>query len=276
MISPLFTTIVLVFGFIWVYVKVTTKSVGSGTRDLLEKELKANSVRRQPLNTLNYIDFKEGSIPITEPAPNPRIEELQNNLKALYSKKIVNLTGITNTDLKLTYGPANLPDLTEFDSNYTKLATNIYDLGIELMAEGLTDTAEAVLDYGVSIGSDISGNYIALANIYVERQQYSKINDLIGRANLIQSLTKASTISKLEQISDTHTTMVVHASATEPAAKDASPSAGDILEDVSADIDISDNDYKFNGSAAQKDPATDDSEDIPDNILPKDILDILG
>lgn len=254
MISPLFTTIVLVAGFIWIYMKSTTKNLNKGTEELLEKERLSNTVRRQPLNTLNYIDFNENSIPIITPAPNARIESLYNNLASLYSKRIVNLTGISNTDLKLTYGPANLPDLTEFDQNYTELTRNIYDLGIELDAEGLRSDAIKVLSYGVQIGTDISNNYIALANMYVEAKNYSEISKLIDHANMIHSLTKASTIRKLQEILDTHTTMVIPAS----------------TPDISLKSSASENDIDISIHNS-------DSEDITfdDNILPKDILDIL-
>ena len=255
MISPLFTTIVLVAGFCWVYMKITSKNVGKEAEELLEKERKANTVRRMPLNSLNYIDFNSSSIPILNPAPNTRIEELQNNLIALYSKKIVNLTGISNTDLKLTYGPANLPDLTEFDQNFTGLIRNLFDLGIELDASGYREEAKIVLNYGISIGSDISGNYIALANIYIEEKNYSEINNLINRANLIHSLTKVSTISKLQEMLDKHSTMVVPSLAPESTETKISIPAASDIESLSL-------------SKAS-------SEDIPDNILPKDILDIL-
>jgi len=261
MISPLFATIVLVCGFIWIYVKSTSKNLNKGTEELLEKELKANTVRRQPLASLNYIDFNENSIPLIDKAPNTRIEELYNALKSLYGKKIVNLTGISNTDLKLTYGPANLPDLTEFDQNFTSLSKNIYDLGIELDAAGLRDDAKKVLLYGISIGSDISGNYIALANIYIEEKNYSEITRLIDRANLIHSLTKTSTISKLEEMLDKHTTMVLPASAPDTSSSNSQNASN--IESISLPKNSS---FETTGAT---------SSDFPDNILPKDILDIL-
>lgn len=254
MISPLFTTIVLVAGFIWVYMKITSKEVGKGTQELIEKERQANNTRRQPLVNLNYIDFNSSSIPFVDPAPNERINELQNTLKGLFAKKIVNLTGISNTDLKLTYGAANLPDLSEFDQNYTTLATCLYDLGVEFYNADLKDEAIAVLNYGISIGTDIAGNYIYLANIYVENQNYSEISKLIDKANFITSLTKASTISKLQRILDTHTAIEI------------TPSTVDIpLNSTTADSEL---------ESVSVSPSS-DYEDIPDNILPRDILDIL-
>ena len=44
------------------------------------------------------------------------INELNTGLiEALKEKKILNLSGFTNTDLKLEYGVGNLTDLTDYD-----------------------------------------------------------------------------------------------------------------------------------------------------------------
>lgn len=239
MISPLFTTIVLCSAFIWIYMKATTNKIGSSTEELLDRERRANAVRRQSLDSLAYITLTDNDIPHIEHIPNDRIAGLIDTLNSLTNAKIVNLTGISNTDLKLMYGPSNLPALTQYDQNYTLLARTVYDLGMELYAEGLTDFAKSVFEYGIKIGTDISGNYIALANIYVESGDFAKVDNLITSAESIKSLTKTSTIAKLQEISDTHTTrVIVHQS------------------------DVSATDDNF-------------SPDDPRNILPADILDIL-
>ena len=170
------------------------------------------------------------------PAPNDKIDSIQETLRTLFGKKIVNLTGITNTDLKLSYGAANLPVLSEYDQNFTALTKALYDLGIELDAANLRDQAKIILAYAVSIGTDISGNYISLANFYIEDKNYSGINSLITSATSMKSLTRDITVARLQEILDTHTTLVIPHSATEAATS---------------------------------------SDEKPGNILPKDILDIL-
>ena len=76
--------------------------------------------------------------------------------------------------------------------------------------------------------------------MYAEKGLYVEIQRLINRADSIRSLTKNSTISKLQNILDEHTSSVIRLSDSE------SPS-GETSEEVSS----------------------------PDNILPADILDIL-
>lgn len=230
MISPLFTTIVLVCGFIWIYMKITSQNIGKGTRDFLDRENIANGVRRQSLDNLDYITFAESDYKVVNPAPNSHIEALYETLDSLLAYKIVNLTGISNTDLKMTYGPANLQDLTDYDQNYTKLARSIYDLGVEFEALGLISEAVKVYNFGIDIGTDISGNYIALANIYVSEGNFDEINRLIECADSIRSLTKNSTIKKLQEILDTHTTVVIAHNNSNPTDSPDSILPADILD----------------------------------------------
>jgi len=251
MISPLFTTIVLVSLIICIYMKLTVKGVGSGISDFLDKESRANNVRKQPLDSLSYINFTDSSVKLPKEAPNTRIESLCETLQSLYFQKIVNLSGISNTDLKLTYGAANLPLLSEYDQNFTTLSRTLYDLAIELISEGMKDEAKSILEYGVSIGTDISGHYLTLANLYVEANDFDKINHLIAAAENMHSLTKSSTITKLQEILDTHTTVVIAQSAVLPASE------------------------KSHEQKVFPKPVLPSSNESPDSMLPKDILDIL-
>ncbi len=236
MISPLFTTIVLVAGFIFVFMKITTSKPDTGIRSFLERENKANTTLKQPLDNLDFIKVPLDAIPAPEPAVNEKCAALLGEIKLLSEKKIVNLTGITNTDLKLTYGAANLPILTEYDQNFTSLCKNLYDLGCEYKNAGLADEAMATFNAAVSVGTDISGTYTTLAEMYAEKGLYVEIQRLINCAGNIRSLTKNSTISKLQNILDSHTSAVINLSA---------------------------------------DGKESDDPDNPGNILPADILDIL-
>ena len=244
MISPLFTTIVIVAGFIFIFLKVTAQTPDNGLKSFLDRERKANNTLKQPLDDLAFIQVPLDQIPIPEPAVNTKCASLAEELKALSGKKIVNLTGISNTDLKLSYGAANLPILTEYDQNFTSLCKILYDLGCEYKNAGLTEEAIATLNAGVNIGTDISGNYTDLALMYAEKGLYVEIQRLINRADSIRSLTKKSTISKLQNILDDNTSSVIRLGGS---AESSGETSSEISEDVAA----------------------------PDSILPADILDIL-
>ena len=235
MISPLFTTIVIIAGFIFVFMKITSEKPGDGIRSFREKERRADSTLKQPLDNLPFIQVPLDSIPSPEPAVNEKCAAILNELNTLAGKKIVNLTGISNTDLKLTYGAPNLPILTEYDQNFTSLCMNLHELGCEYKLTGHEDEAIATFNAAVSVGTDISGTYTTLAEMYAEKGLYVEIQRLINCADNIRSLTRTSTIKKLQNILDSHTSAVI----------------------------------KLSGDEASS------SEPDPDNILPADILDIL-
>ncbi len=235
MISPLFTTIVAVAAFIFIFMKITSEKSEDGVKTFHERERRADSTLKQPLDDLDFIHFPLEDIPAPEPAVNEKCAAIIEELKDLSGRKIVNLTGITNTDLKLTYGAPNLPILTEYDQNYTTLCRDLYELGNEYMNTGHEDEAIATFNVAVNIGTDISATYTTLAEMYAERGLYVEIQRLINCAGNIRSLTRNSTINKLQKILDDHTSAVIKLSG------DEEPSSGS----------------------------------DPGNILPADILDIL-
>lgn len=237
MISPLFTTIVVVAGFIFVFMKITFEKPDNGIRSFFEKERRANTTRPRPLDDLPFIKVPVDSIPSPENAVNERCASLTQEIKLLSERKIVNLTGISNTDLKLSYGAANLPILSEYDQNFTSLCKAIFDLGCEYKNAGHPDEAISVFNVGISVGTDISGNYTTLAEMYAEKGLYVEIQRLINCAGNMRSLTKNSTIAKLQNILDSHTSAVIRLS------DDSAPDGGE--------------------------------QDHGDSILPADILDIL-
>ena len=215
MISPLFTTIVIVAGFIFVFMKITSEKPGDGIRSFREKERRADSTLKQPLDDLPFIQVPIDSIPSPEPAINEKCAALLAELNALAGKKIVNLTGISNTDLKLTYGAPNLPILTEYDQNFTSLCMNLHELGCEYKLTGHEDEAITTFNVAVNVGTDISGTYTTLAEMYAEKGLYVEIQRLINCADNIRSLTRTSTIKKLQNILDSHTSAVIKLSGDE-------------------------------------------------------------
>ena len=215
MISPLFTTIVIVAGFIFVFMKITSEKPGDGIRSFRERERRADSTLKQPLDNLPFIQVPIDSIPSPEPAINEKCAALLNELNTLAGKKIVNLTGISNTDLKLTYGAPNLPILTEYDQNFTSLCMNLHELGCEYKLTGHEDEAITTFNVAVNVGTDISGTYTTLAEMYAEKGLYVEIQRLINCADNIRSLTRTSTIKKLQNILDSHTSAVIKLSGDE-------------------------------------------------------------
>ena len=201
MISPLFTTIVITFLIAFIYLKSTANKVSIHEDKVFEKEREANNTRKQSLDNLPYITVPIEELPL-DATDDDALNELQDTIRSLSDKKIVNFTGISNTDLKLNYGAANLPELTEYDQNYTTLVTALNDYGNLLINKEETKKAKTVLEYAVSCHTDIKASYVALASIYAENFEFDQIDHLIEIAEGLNSLMKEPIIRALKEKSD--------------------------------------------------------------------------
>ena len=96
------------------------------TEEFWEKERKANSTLRGDTTDLCYITIPEKFFPLN----NDKINDLRD-------KTLVNLTGMTNTDLKLKYGILNFKKLSEYDDNFTKFVSMLPDYTIGLRKQAM-------------------------------------------------------------------------------------------------------------------------------------------
>ena len=172
-------------------------------------EISANDVRKRSLDDLEYIAFEATPffpINLLDAAScpqflsnNPEVKEILSRFLFLEQKKMVNLTEFTNTDLKYKYGVANLTTLTEYDSNYNELITLLHNYGSIFEKDGYEAQALSILEYAISIGSDISGTYTICGNIYQRNQQWDKIQWLKKEAEKISTSRKPSIVRKLQE-----------------------------------------------------------------------------
>lgn len=130
------------------------------------RERRANAVRRKSLDDLNYIKIPLETFPTRLLNDRADVLECIGILEDLTSQKILNLTGLSNTDLKLEYGTANLNLLSEYDQNYTVLARTLQKWADLLIQNGYAKEAVPLLEFAVSTGTDVSRTYYALAEYY--------------------------------------------------------------------------------------------------------------
>lgn len=163
-----------------------------------EKEQRANMVRKKDISGLDYIQIPLDEFPAGK-FPDDKLAALEVTLQNLGTRKILNLTGQSNTDLKLQYGPANLPVLSDCDANFTLLAKTILAYGERLAELGHWQEAIQVLEFGVSCGTDISKNYTLLGSLYREHGQTAKLGQLTETVRNMNLLLKESILEKLAQ-----------------------------------------------------------------------------
>lgn len=193
----LFCTIIIGLLILYECKKHSRKS-DSAKASFWAREARANAVRRKDISNLNYINIPDSVIP--SDTSDDEINEYRTTLLNLRTRKILNLSGLTNTDLKEKYGVANLSALSEYDENYITLVNIIARCGARLIELGNTSLAVTILEYGISIGTDVSRNYYMLAELYRKDNNISGIDSLIESADKLDSIMKAPILSKLNEI----------------------------------------------------------------------------
>lgn len=165
-----------------------------------KREEEANHTRRKSLDNLPYITIPPEELPLAcHITDNEAIsEECKEILRSLSTQKIVNLTGYTNTDLKLSYGAANITCLTEYDQNYTLLVSTLQKWAEALYRGGAKKECRQVLEYAVSIGTDVSHTYFLLADLYDEEGESDLKCSLIEKASGLSSLSSKVIVRTLQ------------------------------------------------------------------------------
>lgn len=198
--GPIIFLCTIIIGFVIFYErKKSTKIQAEGSRKFWEREEKSNFTRKKDISFLNYITIPLDKLPM-ETIDDDEITEYQQCVTHLSQCRILNLTGYSNTDLKLEYGVANLTVLMEYDNNYSTLVNVLAKWGYRLFQLNMDVEAVTVLEYGISIGTDVSRNFYLLADYYCKKQSVSDIDRLIAKADQITTLMKPSIMKKLNEI----------------------------------------------------------------------------
>ena len=196
----------VLFGWIMIFVVVVSykrrkadRTRENKERDFWERENAANATRKQDISNLNYVDFTGVSLPFAR-FSDDFLHQCEEQILKLKDEKILNLTGITNTDLKLKYGAANLTFLTQCAQNFTLLARTLNSWGQRLKELSHTEEAIQVLTFAVSIESDIKNTYQLLAELFLQTGQQEKLKDLKSSASNLNSLMKEPILAMLDKM----------------------------------------------------------------------------
>lgn len=201
---PFFATFIVFV--IWLNFEIarSNRKASKHGGDFWEKEIKSNNVRRKKLDSLDYIHIPEDQLPFGLVKDNPVITSCEESVHYLATRKIVNLTGITNTDLKLKYGTANITELSEYDQSYTVLACRLNEWGKELYDLCMYTQAQTVLEFAVRTRTDVSETYHLLCDMYssklmLPQEEISrKLKALLPVAGALNSLSKTHILEEIE------------------------------------------------------------------------------
>jgi len=141
----IFIVFCLVLAF---YIRRNDTSQQKVLDDFWEKERQSNAVRKKDISKLDYITIPLDKIPVK------LCTSTEEAFFALAEKPMLNLVGISNTDLKLQYGTANLEILSEYDNNFIDFVALLPDYATELIEAGEKETARMLLKFAVSVNAD--------------------------------------------------------------------------------------------------------------------------
>ncbi|MDD7403289.1 MAG: hypothetical protein PUH02_05030 [bacterium] len=143
-----------------------------------EREAQANFARKQDISSLPYLTVPNDALPFGTPLDETE-EDLQNQVRECSRRKMLNLSGYSNTDLKEKYGPTNLEELSACDQNFLSFIRALNNWGKYLYEQEEYDRSRQIMEYSLSIGSDISSVFVTLGNIYAREQQLEEVDKLI-------------------------------------------------------------------------------------------------
>lgn len=183
----IFASFIIFASIVSLFIKRHNRATEKEQQNFWQKEQQANNVRRRSLDDLDYVSIPLDTLPVTVMAQDSSVRDCLDALTILSEEKIVNFAGISNTDLKLTYGTANLTALSEYDQNFTLLVQTLQKWAETLHRAGYTAEAQQVLEYAVSIHSDAGTSYRLLASLYDREGKQEKVTALYDAALALTS-----------------------------------------------------------------------------------------
>lgn len=190
---PIFAIICFIF---YSKLRHSSNAQASQTESFWTKESQANQTRKKDIEHLDYITIPFEKLPFLD-NPSKIIASYEKTMLSLKERRIINLSGISNTELKLTYGAANLPALSSYDENYTRMVTTFTRWGKALRDEGFIDEAQTLWETAIDIGCDSGQIFLDLNSLYkskgIDRTDY-----LITKLNECNTPMKNSILNKLQ------------------------------------------------------------------------------
>ncbi len=169
--------------------KIKSRKEDEAEKAFWEREARANAVRRKNIDHLDYIKIPD-DLPVDLLKDNIEMPNILKVLDELKDQRILNLTGYTNTDLKLEYGAPNITELTLYDNNYTSLVTTLQKWVDLLLEAGYEEEAVKIMEFMVSTNVDIKKTYTLLGRFYLKHLENEKYMELIKTAESLRSINK--------------------------------------------------------------------------------------
>lgn len=207
---PIIFIFFLIFVFLFRYkMNQQEKSTRQSNDFFWEREKKSLFVRKKTIDDDIYLKADISKFPtysleqfIAWQAK--KLYKVQEDCLYYANQPMVNLSNMLNSEIRLKFGPANLPLIESYENNYISYTKQLYQLGKGFYDIKRDDDAITVLKEGIRMGSDIRHNYILLGKLYCKTNQTVRFKDLYNKATCIDSLTKHKIISEFDNLKDSY------------------------------------------------------------------------
>lgn len=207
MLFPFLTVFMIIIIFLAIRYRSNQRHQDEMQENFWSTEAVANATPPANLDNLDYINIPLEKFPLGF-SSDEKILSMEEQLKDLASKPILNLTGKTNTELKLTYGVPNLEKMMEIGENFDVLTIVLKDYANALMEQKKIAEAITVLEFGAGIGTDISQHYVMLGQCYQILGKKDKIHLLIDMVSQTDLMLAPSIIRQLTDLMNSEASFV--------------------------------------------------------------------
>ena len=161
-----------------------------------ERERQANITPAKDISNLRYITIPIEKFPLNF-STDEKVIEIENELQELSTHRLLNLTGMTNTDLKLAYGVPNFETMSKIGDDFDRTCVLLNKYAESLMEANRIDDVISVLEFAVGVGTDISESYTMLAQCYKAKQMDTKLDLLRNQVEQSSLFLKDAILQKI-------------------------------------------------------------------------------
>lgn len=195
-----FLTVFLVFViFLAIRYRSITKNQQRHIDDYWARDERSNHIPAKDLSLIEYLTIPSDAIPY-HVLSDSEVVSIEDALQELSTHKLLNLNGMDNAAIKETYGTANFETMLHFAEEFDQFQMLLVDYAKALMEHDCIPQATQVLEFGVSIGSDISSNYTLLGDCYQRANTPEKIRDLKEKLQQLHLLLEPSILTYLDSL----------------------------------------------------------------------------
>ena len=160
------------------------------------KEQQAKITPAKDISNLRYITIPIEKFPLNF-SSDEEVIEIEKELQELSTHRLLNLTGMSNTDIRITYGTPNFETMSRIGEDFDRMTVLLNKYAHALMEEKRYDDVITVLEFAVGVGTDVSESYTMLAKCYQLKEMDSKLEMLRSQVEQSSLILKDSILNKI-------------------------------------------------------------------------------